>query len=488
MELVYLWVEGYKNIHEEGFNFSPRFTCKYHKDSNELTIDENKDYISIFPENINVTAIVGENGSGKSSLLDLLPYGQIPKIIGNVIFFLFKKDDEYLLLKDSSTVITLKTEKNVTIYDNVMDFEKKYQIRRLNYDMDFTKENFSDKDIISTIINTSSFGFSFKEQYLDQNNKSFNIKKYKHISNWLIFNLKDELINFDSFFKPSYIKILCWNRSNNLNLEIEETIKKLELENKENNLVKLIKELTENKNELMKFKYGQKISLQDLDKLKILFELPLQNYFFIDFYNEQDINFSEFSQGERAFYIHFLFLTYMYLNHQKSNEDINTFFLLDEPDTTLHPNWQKKYIKDLINIFKNYSNNIHFIITSHSPFLLSDIPKENVIFLKNGKQENPDIQQTFGANIHTLLSHGFFMEDGLMGEFAKDKISQILFLLSGKIGPINIPQKDIKPIIKIIGEDFLREKLLKMYDEKFPISKEEKIKQLEDELKKLKHG
>ncbi len=64
MELVYLWVEKYKNIEKQGFNFSPRFECKYKDD--KLTIEEKKDYVSIFPENINVTAIVGENGSGSS--------------------------------------------------------------------------------------------------------------------------------------------------------------------------------------------------------------------------------------------------------------------------------------------------------------------------------------------------------------------------------------------------------------------------------------
>ncbi|WP_419672988.1 ATP-binding cassette domain-containing protein [Aliarcobacter butzleri] len=37
-----------------------------------LTITEDKDYVSIFPKNINVTAIVGENGSGKSSILKIL--------------------------------------------------------------------------------------------------------------------------------------------------------------------------------------------------------------------------------------------------------------------------------------------------------------------------------------------------------------------------------------------------------------------------------
>ena len=62
MELVYLWVKEYKNIKNQGFNFSPRFECEF--DGENLTINENKDYVSIFPENINVTAIVGENGSG----------------------------------------------------------------------------------------------------------------------------------------------------------------------------------------------------------------------------------------------------------------------------------------------------------------------------------------------------------------------------------------------------------------------------------------
>jgi hypothetical protein len=31
MELVYLWVEEYKNIYHQGFNFSPRFECEYLK-------------------------------------------------------------------------------------------------------------------------------------------------------------------------------------------------------------------------------------------------------------------------------------------------------------------------------------------------------------------------------------------------------------------------------------------------------------------------
>ena len=78
MELVYLWVEKYKNIIEQGFDFSPRFECKY-KDGNLTICDKEKkeskdnEYLeNFFGDKINVTAIVGENGSGKSNILEML--------------------------------------------------------------------------------------------------------------------------------------------------------------------------------------------------------------------------------------------------------------------------------------------------------------------------------------------------------------------------------------------------------------------------------
>ncbi len=63
MELVYLWVEDYKNIKKQGFNFSPRFYCEYN--DNTLTINENKDYIDIFPENIILQLLLEKMGVGR---------------------------------------------------------------------------------------------------------------------------------------------------------------------------------------------------------------------------------------------------------------------------------------------------------------------------------------------------------------------------------------------------------------------------------------
>ncbi len=495
MELVYLWVEEYKNIRNQGFNFSPRFECEFFPEYNENGILKNdcelkitpKDYVSIFPENINITAIVGENGSGKSSILELLPYGQKVIQATKLIFLLFKKANDYILFTNNKEKIKHLENLKVYIIKDLKEISEENNIKVINYDTDFTKENFSDKDILKYLENNIRYGFSFKEQYLEKNNKIFNLEKYKHISNWLIYFLIKELVKLNSFFKPTYIKISNQNRTTT-DLRIENIIEDLEkikngnIKSDEININKLINELKENQF-LKTLKYNQKIFIDDLNKIEILFELPIQDYFYIDFYNEKNINFSEFSQGERNFYIHFLFLMYLNKNHSNSKEKENTFFLIDEPDTTFHPNWQKKYIKNLINIFNNYKKNIHFIITSHSPFLLSDIPKENIIFLEKGIQKYPfkENEQTFGANIHTLLSNGFFMSNGLMGEFAKSKINEAIDNLHEKSQSLS--QKQIKSIIDSIGEPFLQIKLEQMYKEKFGLDDEiEELEKRQEEI------
>jgi hypothetical protein len=46
MQLIYLYIENYKNIKNQGFNFTTQFHCDY-KDGT-LTIDKNENYIENF--------------------------------------------------------------------------------------------------------------------------------------------------------------------------------------------------------------------------------------------------------------------------------------------------------------------------------------------------------------------------------------------------------------------------------------------------------
>ena len=121
----------------------------------------------------------------------------------------------------------------------------------------------------------------------------------------------------------------------------------------------------------------------------------------------------------------------------------NALLLIDEGELFMHPQWQKQYLNYITQfISQNFKETkFQIILTSHSPFIVSDLPKENVIFLKKKRdaQDNEigemevvkgvEKQNTFGANIHTLFADAFFMKGGLIGEFAKGKINEILEVL-----------------------------------------------------------
>ncbi|MEC2078605.1 hypothetical protein [Metabacillus fastidiosus] len=135
---------------------------------------------------------------------------------------------------------------------------------------------------------------------------------------------------------------------------------------------------------------------------------------------------------------------------------------------------------------------IQIILTSHSPFLLSDLPHSNVILIEKDNMrssvvsELEDMGLTFAGNIHTLLSHSFFMQDGLMGNFARYKINKVL----NKI--INLHQSDLIQqrielynIINFIGERVIRNKLKNLLDDKLEIDLHEEFIKLKLRLDNL---
>ncbi len=122
------------------------------------------------------------------------------------------------------------------------------------------------------------------------------------------------------------------------------------------------------------------------------------------------------------------------------NEDRTLhIILMDEPDQRLHPEWSRQFVHLIITAIKNLyiSNyepknkelNVQFIISTHSPFILSDIRKEDLILLNQNVKKN-DLKKliveeesinTFSANIYDILNKSFFLDDTI-GEFAKKKI------------------------------------------------------------------
>ena len=209
------------------------------------------------------------------------------------------------------------------------------------------------------------------------------------------------------------------------------------------------------------------------------------------------------SSGERALYTFFsrligeIFGKQGEIHHAAINKVIHDnkydgktiIILLDEPDLQLHPEWQQKFIDMLLQLLWLYFPKVKFqiIITTHSPILLSDIPKNNVIFIDKNFDGSSrvcnevDFNETFAANIHSLYNNSFFLDGIPIGCFAKRKVEELYDKINNDVLSDNI----IEDIYRI-GEPIIRGVLLKLYDEKRKSSKKsERIKMLKKELSKL---
>lgn len=180
----------------------------------------------------------------------------------------------------------------------------------------------------------------------------------------------------------------------------------------------------------------------------------------------------------------------------------NFLLILDEADLGYHPIWKRKFIKALCmtmpELFSNLESvrryrteaqrkpnrkhpNLQIIIATHDPLTLSDFPNSNVVYLWKNNQGATNVlpakfhsMKSFGANITDLLAHSFFVEDGLIGDFAKQKIEDtIAWLNEEKIKKDTLgatyaanqsEYNHHENIIKIIDEPVIRIKLAQMLD------------------------
>ncbi len=69
----------------------------------------------------------------------------------------------------------------------------------------------------------------------------------------------------------------------------------------------------------------------------------------------------------------------------------DSVIFIDEPEISLHPEWQEKFMEFLINIF-DHLKNCHFIIATHSPQIISKLEAENcfILSMESGELKNAE--------------------------------------------------------------------------------------------------
>jgi len=134
---------------------------------------------------------------------------------------------------------------------------------------------------------------------------------------------------------------------------------------------------------------------------------------------EFDIN--GLSSGEKQLFLRGLSLKFLEAN--------NSIILIDEPEISLHPEWQQKIIK----VYENIGINNQLIIATHSPHIVGDIKAEQLRILikdKNGVSlfDNDKIDETYGHTIENILKSTMKL-DNLRNDDISDKLKKALVLL-----------------------------------------------------------
>ena len=353
------------------------------------------------------------------------------------------------------------------------------------------------KTILSVIIDMLEERNTYLEEGILENEESLNIEKSDAKSLFLFFirnayieRMRNYKIFNDSLFEKflnniEYIIESVSNESDISDFPYNSVTIKIKVENIKN-LIELHREIVKNF-----MRYPNMISYKNINQYEFITIDPLGR---------------SLSSGEFSI-LNFFSKLYFFLQNSPfiSLSKKNYILLLDEADLGLHPMWKKRFIdiilKSVPYFFEGLTPkpNLQIILTTHDPLTLSDIPKHNVIFLEKTKEGkcriSSEVQKTFGANITDLLADSFFIKDGLIGDFAKSKINEVITWINENRNKTKIDEEKLayyKKVIELIDERVIKLKLSEMITKLLPDNTfynkviDDEIKRLEN-LKKLKN-
>ncbi len=153
-------------------------------------------------------------------------------------------------------------------------------------------------------------------------------------------------------------------------------------------------------------------------------------------------------------------------------KNTDTLFLLDEPETHFNPTWRAKFISTLNECLKSANTNPsqrishEFLITSHSPFIISDC-KPTHVFLFQKNNENNKIAassaarlgiNTWGTSVETLLNDLFGYNQSI-GDLSRQILESIDFSSINSSEDIEKAKRILRPLGESIEKDLVLARL-----------------------------
>ncbi|MBX9967218.1 AAA family ATPase [Priestia aryabhattai] len=339
--------------------------------------------------NMNLTILVGENGTGKTSIL---------KFISEIFF---KTTEENWNLENYITFDM----GNDTYYKDKWSNEKtpsKIIVSTFSPYEQFKKFRSNKFSFIgaSSSSKISRLFYSIVNQM-----SSSDFKKKAALQNLIseVGYVNPPLLEIDTkIFTDNYIEEAGYNK--------KQILEKLRTHFFQNRVLIKGKELL-HITQLANYDGGTSKWLKDLKTLKIFDNYRILNLWFPK--DDDFIPITSFSSGELTLFYRFFLLIDVITD--------NSVVLIDEPEIHLHPKWIKKYTKLLRDVFSEFKT--HIIIATHSPLIASDLPKDCIMGLKFNENNNAINylikEQTLGSNHREILREVFKVEN-YFGEFTMD--------------------------------------------------------------------
>lgn len=486
MELIYLYINDVNRDLNIEINFNPNFTC-VRCDNNLVKINKNnvnliQNYYGNYIRGMNL--ILGDNGVGKSTIFEAI-CNKNDK--AKVLFVYYESVEDRFYLKKNDSSYVLKFDSNNCFREELLlsNFYKKKCLITNNRNSNHISFVELNKILSSSYLDNIYFYkrkmakvcFYYGDSTVHINDSYKNDYEYipmpiiEQVSNY-VKDLQDYLVSklFVDFIKDiSRIEVfedilnlvppnIAKNYSNAVDNFINSMIGVPVVTKKYNEVPTISLDLTKENLKVMESIELFFDSINDIIKA-----LPIEkNSSFCCRYILPGL-----SSGEEQLLNNIISIIAK-INDIKisKKEPVNQILLcIDEPDNFLHPSWARKYISILVEALNSFSKEkngsfiFDIIVSSHSPFLVSDFFKERINVIKMNDDRNDATRIVtkgkYGilSNFIDILLNDYFI-DLPYGEYSIKKFIDLRNRLHNSEKEINY--EEIKAFANIIDDEVLK--------------------------------
>lgn len=514
-ELIFFYIDDYTIFKKQGFCFHPQYElidyCYSEKDYSLVSLKQKNEFVDLFDEeNVNIKVLCGRNGSGKSTLLEIMAGTKNTGVQVKKFYILRDKNGVFASSVKCSLVLDNGDENLLMDFeDYAYDFypsdccvnHKNMQIPDFDFRKNIVKFYTESPELYDGVVDGKLFThFSIElwnfdnevelmttgsRKSLYKNENLFELKSWLKsdiLSYYLLYNFQDN--TYDAAAR------VFEKQMNENNVDLSSFLDDFVYTNYTPKVVDDIRRLQQDL-------FNKSFSISEISKVeKIIADLEQK---ILDFFQSFDKGFREnqfigtrlnsllyfkgFSrENSISRYLYDLSdgewrsLKYRYEILHSMFQSNGVWWYIDEPEAFLHPEWCRTFIFDYMRAYKGvrdylvsksgYATNNTFnpnkrftlVFATHSPFLLSDLTNDYIIYLEKNDRQVYEVKaekECFAGNIGQMYNTNFFMKNTI-GEFAKQKLLKIINTIDSKEVVSDEEIKKWNLLVSKIGDDLLK--------------------------------